>query len=67
MSRITSMDVFRRAREAAQAVEESREEEIWVLPAGPVTDEQMARVLRLVARESAYDALAEIDAEGEES
>ena len=48
---VTSMDVFRRAREVAQAVEESREEEIWVMPPGPVTEEQVTRVLRLIAAE----------------
>lgn len=55
MSKAAEVDLFRRARQVAQAVEEARDEEIWVLPACPVTDEQMARVLRL------------IDAEGEKS
>ena len=54
MSNVANIEVLRRAREVAQAVDESREE-IWVLPAGPVTEEQVARVLRLV------------DAEGEKS
>lgn len=48
MSKAAEVDVLRRAREVAQAVEDAREEEIWVLPAGPVTEEQMARVLRLI-------------------
>ena len=51
MSQVTSIDVFRRAREVAQALEDLREEEIWVLPPGGCTEAQIRAVGRIIDAE----------------
>lgn len=42
---------LRRARSALESIPGVTVEELWVMPPGPVTEEQVARVLRLIDAE----------------
>lgn len=50
---VADLDVFRRARDAREAYEATLPEEIWILPPGGATDEQMLRVAAIIDAEEA--------------